>query len=125
MAIGGSIESVTIRGRSFAVAADADATRDLGGFSNERQMNGNGTRRLIKTRKGWEVSGLSLEINDTRGDHEFLQDVADGDDVPVTVTYASGITYEGLGNITGDLQVSSQSTTGSVTLGGGGTFTQQ
>lgn len=123
--IGGSIESVTIGGRSFTVAADADSNRDLGGFSNEGQMNGNGTRRLIKTRKGWEVGGLALAIDDTRGDQEYLQDVANGSDVPITATYASGITYQGVGNITGDLQVSSQSTTGTVALGGGGTFTQQ
>jgi hypothetical protein len=67
-AVGGSIESVSIKGRGFAVAADADASRKLGGFENENQMNGNGTTRTIKTRVGWMVSGLSLSLDDTMGD---------------------------------------------------------
>ncbi len=42
-AVGGSIESVTLDGRTFAVAADAEAQRKLGGFENEVQANGDGT----------------------------------------------------------------------------------
>ena len=51
MAIGGSIESVSIGGRPFTVASDADATRDLGGYTSETRANGDGTTRDILTRK--------------------------------------------------------------------------
>lgn len=126
MAIGGPIESVGLKGRQFAVAADADSQRDIGGMSNEIQMNGDSSARMIKTRKPWIISGLSLQVDDERGDHEFLQALADLTDFfPIEVTYPSGKVYQGRGTITGDLQASSQSATGDVTLSGPGKLTQQ
>jgi len=126
MAIGGSIESITLAGRTFGVAADADSNRDIGGFSNEVLANGDGTARQIKTRKPWKLDGLALVVDDTRGDLEFLQDIADASaDVPVTVSYVSGKVYQGTGTISGDLQASSQSATAPVTLSGPGKLTPQ
>lgn len=126
MATGGSIESVGLVGRTFAVASDADSNRKLGGWNNEFQSNGNGTGRLIKTREGWMLDGLRLAIDDLRSDHEFLQGLADGNDFfAISITYASGATYSGLGQITGDLQTSSQSTTAEVSLMGPGQLKQQ
>lgn len=125
-AVGGSIESVSIRGRLFPVAADAEATKKLGGFENEVQANGNGTGRLVKTRVSWMIDGLQVEINDTRNDAEFLQEIADGLElVPCTVTYASGVTYMGTGIVTGEIQSSSQNATATISLSGEGTLTQQ
>ena len=69
-AVGGSIESVNLSGREFAVAADAEAQRKLGGFENEVQANGDGTARLIKTRVPLSLDGLTIEIDDDRGDQE-------------------------------------------------------
>lgn len=124
--VGGSIEEVSIKGRRFAVTADADSNRKLGGFENEIQMNGDGTARTVKTRVGWQVDGLTLDVSDDRADQEFLQSIADRQGhVEMTVTYASGVTCSGKGTITGEVQFSSQSTTAPVTLGGGGKFTQQ
>lgn len=125
MPIGGSIIEVTIQGRPFAVAADADTIRDLGGYSSEWAPNGNGSGRDLKNAKGWMVTGVALSIDDTRGDHEFLQNTQNGPDVPITITYMSGVTYQGTGNIRGDLQVASQATTATVGFGGGGTFAPQ
>ncbi|MCP4209822.1 MAG: hypothetical protein GY767_22665 [Shimia sp.] len=126
MGIGGSIESVSISGRIFAAAADADSNRKLGGFENEVQPNGDGTSRVIKTRATWKVDGLTLSIDDDRGDHEFLQDLADSaKHHVVSITYASGAVYQGQGTIVGEMQVSNQSTTAAVTLAGGGKLTKQ
>ncbi len=126
MATGGSIEEVDIAGRNFPVAADADSNRKIGGFTNEHSPNGNGTGRLLKTREGWMVDGLALALDDLRGDQEFLQDVADGNGyVVMSVTYASGAIYSGQGQITGDLQSSSATTTAPLTLGGPGKFIKQ
>ena len=125
-AVGGSIESVTLDGRSFAVAADAEAQRKLGGFENEVLSNGDGTARLIKTRVPLSLDGLTVEIDDDRGDQEFLHGLTDQNDFfPVTITYASGITYQATAQITGELQASSQSATASVNLMGAGEMTKQ
>lgn len=126
MAVGGSIEEVILSGRSFAVAADADAGRKLGGFENEIQPNGNGTARIIKTRVAWGIDGLTLEVDDDRGDQEFLQDLADRSDFyTIAVTYASGSTYQGTGQMVGENPASSQSATAAISLMGPGKLTKQ
>lgn len=126
MSTGGSIESISVRGRLFAVASDADAQKKLGGFQNEVQANGDGSARTIKTRVPWSVTGLQVEINDARADLEFLQEIADGqEDVDVTITLASGVTYQARGTVVDEVQRSTQNTTASVSLAGGGRLTQQ
>lgn len=125
-AIGGSIESVTLDGREFAVPADADVNRKLGGSENELQMNGNGTGRLIKNTTGWALDGLSIETDDSRDDQSFIQELADRNDFfPVAITYASGITYQGTGQVIGENPASSQSATQTVSLMGPGKMTKQ
>ena len=126
MATGGSIEEVSLDGRNFPVAADADSNRKLGGWNNEHSPNGNGTGRLLKTREGWMLDGLALSLDDLRGDQEFLQNLADGNDYfVISITYASGAVYQGQGQITGDMQASSATTTAPLTLNGPGKLTKQ
>lgn len=126
MSTGGSIESLTINNRIFSVAADAEATRKLGGFENEVQANGDGTARIIKTRVPLSIEGVVVDINDTRGDSEFLQDVSDATDfVPIVITYASGVSYQGEATLTGDFGTSSQNTTATVNLSGPGRLAKQ
>lgn len=126
MGVGGSIESITLDGRTFAVAADAEAQRKLGGFENEVQANGDGTARLIKTRVPLVLDGLTLDVDDANGDHEFLQALADGNSFfAIAITYASGEVYQGTAQITGEMQVSSQNATAAVNLMGPGELTKQ
>lgn len=125
-AIGGSIESITLDGRTFSVPADAEATRKIGGWENEVQSNGDGTARLIKTRVPFLIDGLTISIDDTRGDAEYLQELQDGKDFfPVSITFASGITYQGTGQITGETGTGSQAATSSITISGPGNLTRQ
>lgn len=125
-AVGGSIESISIRGRLFPVASDADATKKLGGFENEVQANGDGTARLVKTRVPWSIGGLQVEINDARADLEFLQEIADSlDFTTFTMTHANGVTYQGTGQITDVIEASSQSATATISVMGPGTLSQQ
>lgn len=125
-AIGGSIEAVSLDGREFPVAADANSNRDLGGFNNEVQMNGNGSARKIMTRVPTSFDGLSLEIDDDQGDLEALQALADRPDFfPIVVTYVSGISYQATGTITGEIKASSQTTTAPIALMGPFTSTKQ
>ncbi len=125
-AVGGSIESITLDGRNFAVAADAEAQRKLGGFENEVQANGDGTARLIKTRVPLSLDGLTLEIDDDRADQEFLQELTNRNDFfPVVISYASGNDYQGTAQIVGETQTSSQNATAAVSLMGPGVLTKQ
>lgn len=125
-AIGGSIESVSLDGREFPVAADAESQRKLGGFENEVQSNGDGTARLIKTRVPLSLDGLTVEVDDDRGDHEFLQSLANRNDFfPVAITYASGAVYQGTCQLVGEMQVSSQNATASISIMGNGSLTKQ
>lgn len=126
MAVGGSIESVSIDGRLFPVAADAGVNRNLGGFKNEVAANGNGTARLLKTRVPWMLDGISLEIDDDRSDQEFLKKIGDGNDfVDMTITFASGHTYQGTGQIVDDIAFDSSKATAGVKLSGPGDASQQ
>ena len=126
MAVGGSIESVTLDGREFPIAADAEAQRKLGGFENEVQANGNGTARIIKTRVPLSLDGLTAEVDDDRGDHEFLQELSDRNDFfPIAITYASGNTYQGTAQLVGEMAASSQNATAAISLMGPGKLTKQ
>ena len=125
-AVGGSIESISIDSRLFPVTADADATRDLGGFTVEVQSNGDGTARILKTRKPWALGGLVVEINDDRADQEFLQRIQNGNEfVPITIKLASGVVYHAIGTLVEELEMSTQSATATISLQGPGEMTQQ
>jgi hypothetical protein len=126
MAIGGSMKELGIRGRTFAVTADNDSARKLGGYENEIQANGNGTARVIKTSTPWSLTGIQITVDDDNGDHEFLQEVADDNGVvPITFEYVSGAIYQATGTISGELQFANQSTSCTLDLGGGGKATKQ
>jgi hypothetical protein len=122
----GSLESVSVRGRLFAVAADADAARKLGGFENEVASNGNGTARILKTRVPWSLTDVEVDTNDDRADQEFLQEIADGKDfVAVTFTLVSGVTYMGKAIITDSIEFSTAKGTAKLSFMGEGKATQQ
>jgi hypothetical protein len=131
MSTGGSIEAVSIRGRNFSVAADADVTRKLGGFENAVEPNGDGTARKIMTRVAWSLSGIALDVNDTRGDHEFLQEIQNGENADVdgfyaiAITYASGAVYSGRGTVIDATEYASMASTISVSLAGPGDLIKQ
>lgn len=125
-AVGGSIESVTLDGRTFSIAADADSNRKIGGWENEVQSNGDGTARLVKTRVPSSLDGITLSIDDTRGDAEYLQELQNRKDFfPVSITYASGVVYQGDMQIVGEKQISSQNSTASLALMGQNELTPQ
>ena len=104
---------------SFAVAADADVSRSLGGYTNEVQSNGNGSARMVKTRVPWKLDGVQLEIDNINNDLEFLQEVSDSQDwVPIVITHVDGSSYQGRGTVEGDVIASSQNATGTMVFCG-------
>lgn len=125
-AVGGSLESISLDGRIFPIASDAEAQRKLGGFENEIQANGDGSARIIKTRVPLSLDGLVISMNDDQGDHEFIQALSDRlDFFPIALTYASGAVYQGSAQLTGETQSSSQSASATVSLMGPGELTKQ
>lgn len=125
-ATGGSIETVNVHGRDFSVSADSDSNRKLGGFEAEVEANGDGTGRKVKTRVPWTLSGISVQIDDTNGDAEYLQAIADDNTFgPITITYASGATYQGTGTVAGEFVTASMNTTAAIELKGTGKLTKQ
>jgi hypothetical protein len=125
-AVGGSLESISIDGRLFPVTADADGNRNLGGFKNDLQPNGDGTARLVKERINWSYDGITIEVDDARADQEFLQKTADSNDfVTITITHASQVTYQGKCTIVDEIAYSSNKSTAQIKLGGPGKLTQQ
>ncbi len=130
-AIGGSIKNYSIKGRSFTVAADADANIDTGGYSTEVQSNGDLTARDIMTAKPWSIDGLNTSIDHNRDDMKFLQDISDGKDASddgfydCTITLVNGITFQGRGKVSGDLKLSTKNATCPVTLMGPDRLTKQ
>lgn len=127
-AVGGSMESVSIKGRQFAVASDSEADRFLGGRVNEVEGNGDASARLLQTMTPWRMGAIALVIDDRRGDQEFLQEVADrqfGEWVVIVFTFASGLSYQGQGNIVEEIQYGNGSATSPITFSGPGKLTQQ
>lgn len=126
-AVGGSIEAISLRGREFAVDAEATVNRKLGGSKNEVKMNGNRrTARLIKVAGAWMLTGVEVEIDDNRNDQEYLQDLADElDFFPMSVTFVSGHVWQGTGQLVEDIEMDSQNAVASLSLSGPGRMTQQ
>lgn len=125
-AIGGAVESITIRGRILAVAADADVNFDPGIDDNKVELNGNRTGRIIKSPKPWSIDGANVEIDHDRADLEFLQSIANGNSYEtITITFASGSVWQGRGQLTGGVKGSSQNATAAIAIMGQGTATQQ
>jgi len=126
MAIGGSIESISINNRLFPVAADNDVTMDLGGYNNENQPNGDGSARKVMTRVLWRLDGVQLEIDNIRGDLEFLQGVADSQEyVPILIAYVDNTKYQGRGTIEGEVTSTSMNATGTMNFKGPGNLKAQ
>jgi hypothetical protein len=125
-AIGGSIQAMWVGGRRFPVAADAEAQRVIGGWENEVQANGDASARIIKTRKPLMLEGVALQIDDDRGDQEYLQDkAAESEFFTIAIEYASGAIYQARATIVGELKASSQNATMPVSFSGPGQLTKQ
>ncbi len=117
--VAGSLKTIAIKSRLFAVAGDVDAKFNLGGRENEIQTNGDNTVCVVQTVMASDIGGLKLRIDDKRRDQEFLTSVRDsGDLVPVVVTKASGLTYSGKMQIIGKIETSTKDQTAEIQLSG-------
>lgn len=124
--IGGSITSISFNGRQFSVPADSDYSMKIGGFENEVLANGDQSARLIKTRVPLSITGITLAIDDSLQDLEFLQDLANAKVLfDMVVELASGAFWTGRAQITGELVLSTQAATSGFDIMGEGKLVQQ
>jgi hypothetical protein len=126
MATGGSIKEISIAGRVFTLAADAEVTRKLGGYESETQPNGDATTREVLTVVPWSLSGLTVVVDENKADQDFLQDCSDGvnadDDgyYPITITDVKNVVRSGRGKPNGEVAHNSKNSTCALNLMGPG-----
>lgn len=101
----GDIRGLRWFGRELDVKGeDANVEVDLGGFTNEMGINGNGTGHDTQRRKKSRIGGVPVSIDDSRGDLEFLQEKANlGAYGPLQIVMPSGKTLGTSMKLTGDL----------------------
>lgn len=116
----GDIRQFTWFGKEFDIKGeDANIAIDLGGYSMESTISGNGVFLSTKRRKKAMVSDVVISLDDTRRDLEFLQEKIDSAAIgPLTITLASGVTYQGSMALTGELKKSTGDGTASVAFEG-------
>lgn len=125
-ALGGSISAISIDGRNFPVAADADVSLKLGGKKIDVQANGNGTARYLGTVEPWSLSGIDVSIDQDQDDQGFLQRNANAmAAVNCTITLVDGTVYQGKGIVADDHDFSTAKATTGLTLMGEGQLSQQ
>lgn len=102
----GDIRQLTWFGKELDIKGeDANVVIDLGGFTTEMSINGNGTSHDTQRRKKAVVGDVPVSIDDDRGDLEFLQEKQNANAFgPLNITLASGRTYGGSMKLVGDLQ---------------------
>lgn len=125
-AVGGSVESITVAGREFPMTGDAVINRKNGGYENDVDPNGDGSGRILKTRTMPMLGGIVTECDESRDDHQYMQDIANSNNYAiVAITYADGTVYEGSAIVTGELQHNSDKATLSYDMKGQGVFDKQ
>lgn len=116
-AVGGSLVSLELAGRVYAVPADTDVTIMLGGYQNEVLPNGDGTARVGTQRVPCGIKGCAVSCDAIKGDLEFLQSLADSlAFFPCVATLAGGASYAGNVQVNGELAMSTQSATATFEL---------
>ncbi|HAV1412731.1 hypothetical protein P3521_03770 [Vibrio parahaemolyticus] len=119
MSVWGSIRRIALDGRDFPVAADGESDRNLGGYENEVEMNGDSSVRLIKKVVSAAIDSIPIAIDDSRNDQEYLKDLESLSGLfGCEVEYASGAIYGGQVQIVGGIKVGSMKGTAEISLNG-------
>ena len=119
MNISGPIESITIAGRRFPVDGEDAGNVVLSGFKNEIKFNGDGSKRLIRSRASGSIKNLNVQITHENKDLEFLCDKQSTSDFfDVSLTYCDGTVYAGSMQFVEDITEDTQQGTAGISLEG-------
>lgn len=101
----GAFESIVIGGRRFACKADDSPKTKLKGKKNETIMKGDGSFSVKQEWTAGYIKDINVEIDSTRNDLEYLQDLADkGEPVSITATKVDGSVLSGNVNIIDEIE---------------------
>jgi hypothetical protein len=119
MNISGPIESITISGRRFPVDGEDAGNVILAGFKNEVKFNGDGSKRIIRSRSNGSIKGLNVQVTHENKDLEFLRDKQGTSDFfGVSLTFCDGTTYAGSMQFVDDITEDTQQGTAGISLEG-------
>jgi hypothetical protein len=119
MNISGPVESISIAGRRFPVDGDDAGNVTLSGFKNEIKFNGDGSKRIIRSRAHGSIKGLNAQITHGNKDLEFLRDKQSKSDFfDVSLTYCDGTIYSGSMQFVDDITEDTQQGVASISLEG-------
>jgi hypothetical protein len=119
MNISGPIESITIAGRRFAVDGEDAGNVVLSGFKNEIKFNGDGSKRIIRSRANGSIKNLNVQITHENKDLEYLRDKQSTSDFfDVSLTYCDGTIYAGSMQFVDDITEDTQQGTAAISLEG-------
>jgi hypothetical protein len=119
MNISGPVESITIAGRRFAVDGEDAANVALSGFKNEVKFNGDGSKRIIRSRVNGSIKNLNAQITHKNKDLECLRDKQSTSDFfDVSLTYCDGTIYAGSMQFVDDITEDTQQGTAGISLEG-------
>lgn len=100
----GPLESITIKGRRFAVAEDDTTNINLGGKNNEVYANGDGTVRVQQSRVPSSVEGINIIFDPDKDDDGYLSEIKEtGDLFDCSITANDGTIFSGSMQLIGDL----------------------
>jgi hypothetical protein len=117
--ISGPIESITIGGRRFPVEGEDAGNVGLSGFKNEIKFNGDGSKRLIRSRSHGSIKNLNVQITHANKDLEYLRDKQGTSDFfDVSITYCDGTIYSGSMQFVDDIIEDTQQGTAGISLEG-------
>jgi hypothetical protein len=117
--ISGPIESITIAGRRFATDGEDAGKITLSGLKNEIKFNGDGSRRIIRSRAHGSIKDLNLQITHENKDLEFLRDKQSTSDFfDVSLTLTDETTYAGSMQFVEDITEDTQQGVAGVSLEG-------
>jgi hypothetical protein len=119
MNISGPIESITIAGRRFPTDGEDAGNVTLSGFKNEIKFNGDGSKRIIRSRANGSIKNLNVQITHEQKDLEYLRDKQSTSDFfDVSLTYCDGTIYAGSMQFVDDIVEDTQQGTAGISLEG-------
>jgi hypothetical protein len=119
MNISGPVESITIAGRRFPVDGEDAGNVVLSGFKNEIKFNGDGSKRIIRSRANGSIKNLNVQITHENKDLEYLRDKQSTSDFfDVSLTYCDGTVYAGSMQFVDDITEDTQQGTAGISLEG-------
>jgi len=119
MNISGPVESITIAGRRFAVDGEDAGEIILSGMKNEVKFNGDGTKRIIRSRANGSIKNLNVQITHANKDLEFLRDKQSTSDFfDVSITFCDGTIYSGSMQFVEDITENTQQGVAAISLVG-------